>query len=72
MRIFPSQSRVMNPHCGSTSGLTTVSSSPYRRPISFQYSTDAEPIGSAPMRTPALRIASRSTTSGSSETYASR
>ena len=36
MRIFPSQSRVMNPNCGSTSGFTTVSSRPWREPISAQ------------------------------------
>jgi len=28
IRILPSQSRVMNPNCGSTSGLTTVRSRP--------------------------------------------
>ncbi len=60
MRIFSSQSSVMNRHVGSTSGLTTVRSSPYSSAMSAQYSTDAPPSGSAPMRTPADRIASMS------------
>ena len=36
MRILPSQSSVMKRNVRSTSGLTTVSSSPYREPISPQ------------------------------------
>ena len=36
IRIRPSQSRVMNRNVASTSGLTTVRSSPYRSPISAQ------------------------------------
>ena len=72
MRILPSQSRVMNPNRGSTSGFTTVRSSPWRSAISPQYATDAPPMGSAPMRTPASRIASTSITCGRSDTYRSR
>ena len=36
IRIFSSQSRVMNAHCGSTDGLTTVMFSPKRWAISPQ------------------------------------
>ena len=36
IRIRPSQSRVMNRNVGSTTGLTTVRSSPNRSPISPQ------------------------------------
>ena len=36
IRIFSSQSSVMNAHCGSTVGLTTVRSSWWRSPISPQ------------------------------------
>ena len=68
MRIFPSQSRVMKPHWGSTSGLTTVRSRPWRSAISPQYSTEAPPMGSAPIRILARRMASRSSTWGRSET----
>ena len=68
MRIFSSQSRVMNAHCGSTVGFTTSRFSPKRSPISCQYATDAEPMGSAPMRTPAALMASRSMISGSADT----
>ncbi len=60
MRILPSQSSVMNDHAGSTSGFTTSRSRPWRSPIAAQYSTDAPPSGSAPMRTPAFRMASMS------------
>ena len=59
MRILPSQSRVMNGHAGSTTRLTT------ERPMSSvsamysQYCTAAPPMGSAPMFSPAPRMASR-------------
>ena len=36
IRILPSQSRVMNRKVGSTSGLTTVRSRPYRSPMAPQ------------------------------------
>ena len=72
IRIFSSQSSVMKRHVGSTSGLTTVRSRPWRSAISAQYSTEAPPSGSAPMRTPARRIASRSMMFPRSATYASR
>lgn len=36
IRILPSQSSVMNRHVASTSGLTTVRSSPWRSPIAPQ------------------------------------
>ena len=36
MRILPSQSSVMNPNWGSTSGLTTVRSMPWRSAIAPQ------------------------------------
>ncbi len=36
IRILPSQSSVMNPNCGSTSGLTTVRSSRCRSAIAPQ------------------------------------
>ena len=36
IRILPSQSSVMNDHCGSTRGLTTVRSSPSRSAIAPQ------------------------------------
>jgi hypothetical protein len=71
IRILPSQSSVMNRQVGSISGFTTVRSRPYREPISPQYGTDAPPSGSAPIRTPAERIASRSSAAGRSATYAS-
>ncbi len=69
IRIFPSQSRVMKRHVGSTSGFTTVRSSRWRSAISPQYATLAPPSGSAPIRTPASRITSMSTTDGRSSTY---
>src|SRR5690606_16289562 len=72
MRILPSQSSVMNAQRGSTCGLTTVRSSPYRSPISPQYSTDAPPSGSAPIRTPESPIASGSRTFARSSTYVVR
>ena len=72
MRIFSSQSSVMNAHCGSTSGLTTVRLSPNRLLISSQYATDAEPMGSAPMCRPDFAMTSRSMIEGRSETYESR
>ena len=72
MRIFSSQSRVMNRHVGSTSGFTTVRSSPYRSPMRAQYSTDAPPSGSAPMRMPARLMASTSMMFARSATYPSR
>ena len=68
MRIFSSQSRVMKAQRGSTSGFTTLMLRPKRSEIVIQYSTAAEPIGSAPMRNPESRIASRSMISGSAET----
>src|SRR4051794_29200115 len=72
MRILPSQSSVMNPNCGSTFGLTTVRSSPCRSAIAPQYATLAPPIGSAPIRIPASRIAAMLTTEGRSSTYRPR
>ena len=72
IRIFSSQSSVMNRQVGSTSGFTTVRSSPWTSAMSCQYSTDAPPSGSAPIRTPALRIASTSMMFARSRTYASR
>jgi hypothetical protein len=71
IRILPSQSSVMNRQVGSTSGLTTVRSRPYRAPISPQYGTEAPPSGSAPIRIPAERTGSRSSTAPRSETYPS-
>ena len=62
IRIFPSQSRVMNANCGSTASLVTVRSRPYRSPIRPQYATDAPPSGSTPIRSPDARTTSRSTT----------
>ena len=68
IRILPSQSRVMNDQRGSTVGFTTVRSRLWRSAIAAQYSTDAPPSGSAPMRTPASRIVSRSSTWSRSST----
>ena len=72
IRILPSQSSVMNRQVGSTSGFTTVRSRPCRSAISPQYATLAPPSGSAPMRTPAERIVSMSSTEGRSSTYVPR
>ena len=68
IRMRPSQSSVMKPKAGSTRGLTTVRSRPQRSAMRCQKSTAAPPSGSTPMRTPAERIASRSTTEARSST----
>jgi hypothetical protein len=72
IRIRPSQSRVMNRNVASTTGLTTVRSSRNRSASSPQYATLAPPSGSAPIRIPEARTASRSTTAGSSARYRPR
>ena len=69
IRILPSVSSVMNAHCGSTAGLTTVRSSLWYSAISGQYPTLAPPIGSAPIVMPASRMRLMWTTLGRSSTY---
>ena len=60
IRILPSVSRVMKAQVGSTLVLTTVRSTPRCSAMYSQYWMLAPPMGSAPIRTPASRIARRS------------
>ena len=68
IRIFPSQSSGMNRNVGSTAGFTTVRFRPYRSAIGSQYAAPEPPSGSTPIRMPAPRIASRSSTAPRSPT----
>ena len=72
MRILPSWSSVMKRQVGSTVGLTTVRFRPRFSAMYSQYCTDAPPMGSAPIRTPDERIASRSIALVRSRQYALR